>query len=112
MLSQCVVGEKGGGSLRSNLLHPGSSAVVPSQKKQGRASQVCFPVANTSTGSWRGDPWHCQFCMDIVEGGKKVFSAFRERRDRCWSEPYHMVVGKAEKRGHDVEQVGGKKKET
>lgn len=77
------------------------------QKKQGRASRVCFPVANTSMGSPKGDPWHCQFCSDILEGRKKVFLALRERRDRCWSEPYHMVVGKA---GHDVEQVGGKKK--
>lgn len=109
MPSQCAVGEKGGGSLHSNLLHSDSSAVAPSQKKRGRANQVCFPVANTSTGSPKGDPWHCQFCTDILVMGKKVFLTFIKRRDRCWSEPHHMVVGKAEKRGRDVEQVGGKK---
>lgn len=31
------------------------------------------------------------------------------QRDRCWAKPYHTVVGKAEKRGQDVEQVGEKK---
>jgi len=66
-------------------------------------------MANTSTGSLKGDPWHCQFCTDIFEGGKKAFSVYRERRGRFWSEPYHRVVGKAEKRGRSVE-VGGKKK--
>ena len=88
--------------MHSNLLHPDSSAAVPSQKKWGRASQVCFPVAHTSTGS-RGT---ASPVLYILEAAKMVF---RERRDRCWAEPYHTVLGKAEKRGHDVEQVGGKK---
>lgn len=40
MPSQRAVGEKGGGSLHSSLLHPGSSAVLPNQAEKGKTSLI------------------------------------------------------------------------
>lgn len=97
MLSQRAVGEKGGGSLHSNLLHPDSSAVVPSQKKRGRASRVCFPMANTSTGSPKGDPWHCQFCSDILERGRRYSQHWEERQVLVRAIPHGSGDGREER---------------